>query len=73
MVAILFEERGRCAVLEVDETANDNIAFAMGNSWRGDDYEDTLRKAIIEWDKQEEKKFLDRQIVNEVNYLREHK
>jgi hypothetical protein len=58
MVAILFSGKGQCAVLEVDETANDNIAFAMGNSWRGDDYEPTLRKAIEEWEKARELEYL---------------
>jgi hypothetical protein len=41
-VAILFEEKDRCAVLDVDKLAAGDIAFGS-NSWRGDVYEDTLR------------------------------
>ena len=48
MLGILFEGSGRCAVLDVDQTAAGNIAFANGNSWRGDHFEDDLRKAITE-------------------------
>lgn len=50
MVAIVFEEGGLCAVLSVDETVAGNIAFAMGNSWRGDYFEKDLRNAIQEWE-----------------------
>lgn len=46
MVATLFEGDGQSAVLDVDETAKGNVAFAQGNSWRGDDFEPELRKAI---------------------------
>lgn len=45
MMAILFERQGQCAVLDIDETAKDNIEFAAGNSWRGNHFEDELRKA----------------------------
>lgn len=38
---------GYCAVLDRDELAKDNIAFARGNSWRGDQFEGTLRAAIV--------------------------
>lgn len=62
MVAILFDLdepkrgrkrqtwNGRVAVLDENETAAGNIAFAMGNSWRGDYYEPTLRAWIAEDD-----------------------
>ncbi len=46
MVGIVFEAEGRVAVLDVDETQAGNIAFAGGNSWRGDVYEHSLRQAI---------------------------
>jgi hypothetical protein len=44
-VAILFEERHHCAVLDVGKLAAGDIAFG-NNSWRGDNYEPTLRAAI---------------------------
>ena len=46
MIASVFPERGCCAVFSVAELAKRNIAFANGNSWRGDDFEPELRKAI---------------------------
>lgn len=46
MVATVFEEQGNIAVLDTMETATGNIAFAMGNSWRGDDFEPFVREAI---------------------------
>lgn len=46
MHAVLFEERGSCAVLDTDETQQGNIAFARGNSWRGDHFESRLRAAL---------------------------
>ena len=46
MVASLFDEPGYCAVYSVEELAKGNIAFARGNSWRGDVYEDALRPLI---------------------------
>ena len=48
MMATIFEGRGRLAVLDADETAKGNIAFAQGNSWRGDDFEPELRIAICD-------------------------
>ena len=48
MVATIFEGRGRLAVLDTDETAKGNIAFAKGNSWRGDYFEPDLRAAICD-------------------------
>ena len=44
-VAILFEQDGHCAVLDVDKLAQGDIAFGR-NSWRGDRFEQSLRKAI---------------------------
>jgi hypothetical protein len=49
MVASLFDREGYCAVYNVDELAQANIAFACGNSWRGDHYEDALRPLLKEW------------------------
>ena len=50
MVAIVFPESGDVAVLDVDETQAGNIEFANGNSWRGDEFEPTLRKAIEDYE-----------------------
>ena len=44
-VAILFEEQGCCAVLDVSKLAAGDIAF-MSNSWRGDRFEPHLRNAV---------------------------
>ena len=44
-VGILFEEPYYCAVLDIAKLAAGDIAFAS-NSWRGDQYEPHLRKAI---------------------------
>lgn len=46
MVATVFDEPNHVAVLNISETAAGNIAFANGNSWRGDHYEDWLRQQI---------------------------
>lgn len=46
MVGIVFPEPGAVAVLDTKMTAKGNIAFARGNSWRGDYYESYLRAAI---------------------------
>ena len=55
MVATLFgglsagtKTNGLCAVLDTNQTAIDNIEFANGNSWRGDDFEPELRAAITQ-------------------------
>mgnify|MGYP007082098855 CR=1 FL=1 len=51
MVAILFEGQFYCAVLDVKMLSEDNIEFAMGNSWRGDDFELELRPMVKKyWD-----------------------
>jgi hypothetical protein len=44
-VGIVFETDRHCAVLDIDQLADDDIRFAS-NSWRGDMYEDLLRDAI---------------------------
>ena len=44
-VAILFDEPHHCAVLDVAKLAAGDIAFGS-NSWRGDNYEPSLRRAI---------------------------
>lgn len=49
-VGILFEEPNHCAILDVDKLAVGDIAFGS-NSWRGDDYEPHLRKAIASHDR----------------------
>ncbi len=51
MVATLFEAPGCCAVYSIDELKKQNIAFGCGNSWRGDHYEDELRRYIAELEK----------------------
>ena len=48
MLGIVFPEQGAVAVFDVAELAKDNIEFAHGNSWRGDYFEDELRKATKE-------------------------
>jgi len=47
--AILFDTVGQCAVLGQAELAEGTIAFGK-NSWRGDDFEPDLRKAIADWE-----------------------
>jgi hypothetical protein len=44
-VAILFDAPYYCAVLDVGKLAKGDIAFGS-NSWRGDSFEKSLRKAI---------------------------
>lgn len=48
MVGIVFDSAaGRVAVLDADMVVvGGNIAFARGNSWRGDQFEGTLRDSI---------------------------
>jgi hypothetical protein len=46
-VATLFDGAGRCAVLSVDRLAAVGVKFGV-NSWRGDVFEDDLRRAINE-------------------------
>lgn len=54
MVATIFPESGTISVLDIDELHLSNIAFAEGNSWRGDDFEPELRLAIEQQDEQVE-------------------
>lgn len=49
-VATVFEGEGRCAVLQIDLLAGGTIEFGE-NSWRGDEFEADLRKAIAAWEK----------------------
>lgn len=51
MVGVVFPETGAVAVLDIPMLAAGNIAFARGNSWRGDHFEDELRNAISEANK----------------------
>lgn len=44
-VAVLFDDLGHCAVLDVAKLAAGDIAFGS-NSWRGDWYEARLRAAV---------------------------
>ena len=44
-LGILFEEPHHCAVLDVAQLAEGDIAFGS-NSWRGDVYEPHFRKAL---------------------------
>ena len=44
-VAIVFDEPGRCAVLDVGKLAAGDVRFGE-NSWRGDVYERALREVI---------------------------
>jgi len=46
-VGIVFEEAYHCAVFDVAKLASGDIAFAS-NSWRGDQFEPVLRRAIRE-------------------------
>lgn len=59
-VAIVFENEAHCAVLRLNETADGNIDFANGNSWRGDLYEPELRAAIRDWEQNEAETYLER-------------
>lgn len=57
MLATVFAEEdytpnGLLSVLDIDETNQGNIAFAQGNSWRGDDFELSLLRAIQQHDEQ---------------------
>ncbi len=50
-VGVLFDEEDHCAVLDVGKVAGGDIRFGS-NSWRGDRYEASLRRAVEEWEKQ---------------------
>ena len=47
MLGIVFQQEHHVAVFNLDKLAIGNIAFGV-NSWRGDQYEPHLRKAIID-------------------------
>ena len=52
-IAIRFEGEGinpRCAVLNVPMLVEGNIAFAAGNSWRGDHFTAAVDAAIAKYD-----------------------
>lgn len=49
MIAIVFEEKGNCAVFDQSLLGLGNIKFSE-NSWRGDEYEPELREAIESWE-----------------------
>ena len=42
MVGIRFEEQGAVAVFDLKMLSEQNIEFARGNSWRGDNFEPYL-------------------------------
>ena len=44
-VGIVFDDPGNVAVLDVGLLAQNNIEFGE-NSWRGDEFESELRKAV---------------------------
>lgn len=46
MIASLFDKPGYCAVYSVDQLSIANVAFANGNSWRGDEYQHALRPLL---------------------------
>lgn len=45
MLAILFDDPGQCAVIQLDQPGEFTVQFGR-NSWRGDHFETQLRKAI---------------------------
>jgi hypothetical protein len=47
-LAILFEQPGHCAVLDIAKIAVGDIAFGS-NSWRGENFEVSLRIAVNQW------------------------
>ena len=49
MIAIVFEERGNIAVFERHLLGQGRIGFGE-NSWRGDLFEDNIRRVIAEVD-----------------------
>lgn len=49
MMATVFAEPGRVAVMDLDRLAQGTIEYAL-NSWPGGQYEKALRWAINDWD-----------------------
>ena len=47
MLGVVFHQEYHVAVFNLDKLALGNIAFGV-NSWRGDQYEPHLRKAIVD-------------------------
>jgi hypothetical protein len=54
MLASVFHGRGRCSVIRLDLIEEHGVTFGE-NSWRGDDYEASLRGAIDFWEKSNRK------------------
>lgn len=54
MVGIVFDDEGVVAVLDRDLLAAGEMAFGA-NSWRGDNFEPRLRRAIKQWEEQRER------------------
>ena len=52
MLGVVFDQEHHVAVFNLDKLAAGNIAFGV-NSWRGDCYEPTLRRAIANRQDQE--------------------
>jgi hypothetical protein len=48
MVATVFKEKGSVAVFDREKLGMGVIGFGL-NSWRGDDFEEELRKIIGIW------------------------
>jgi hypothetical protein len=48
MLGVVFDEPYHVAVFNLSKLALGNIAFGV-NSWRGDVYEPSLRRAISNW------------------------
>jgi hypothetical protein len=51
MLGVVFDEPHHVAVFNMEKLAIGNITFGV-NSWRGDQYETTLRKAIESFNSQ---------------------
>lgn len=49
-LATLFDEPGACAVIGLDRITAHGVAFAGGNLWRGDLFEQQLRDAVTNWE-----------------------
>jgi len=51
-VGTVFDGSGQCAVLSLDRIAQTGVTFGF-NSWRGDDFEPELRRAIKNWNRRQ--------------------
>jgi hypothetical protein len=60
-IAVRFEDAEgdncRCAVFNVPMPAEGNIAFAMGNSWRGGHFIEDVDKAIAAYEAERDRAF----------------